>query len=819
MAKKNRDEFLEKTKLQIAKRAGWLCSYPHCRRYTIGSNSDGDGEINVGTAAHICAAAPNGPRYDPKMTLEQRRSPDNGIWMCRTHGTAVDAKDSKFTVELLREWKAQAQKDSWLRVMDNGLPHGPVAQAPSEDELSARLCAAAAADLEVFRRSDKWPSTAIALTLEVDDLSDPVSTSVLATALTTLDDLILVAQPGMGKTTTLFQIAEAVLANGNASPIVVPLGDWSADGAALLESVLKRPAFREFSEDNLRAVATKPGVILLLDGWNELDGAARKRAAVQVARLQLELPELSLLISTRKQALDVPVHGTHINLLPLSETQQVDIARALRGDAGERIIDHAWRTAGVRELVTIPLYLTALLTFPEGTPFPTTKEEVLRHFVTVHEEDDLCAQALAQVTHCFHQRFLEDLAATATRAANTTIAETAARKSISETDDALVAEGQITEKPQPNAVLEALVSHHVLMRAGDSAGYSFQHHQFQEWYASHFVEQLMLASVGDDASRDSLKADVLNQPAWEEAILFACERLARGSQQQHEACGAAILAAFKVDPVLAAEMIYRSTDTVWVCIGMTIRDLVGRWHTRGKVDRALRFMISSGRPEFLDQVWPLITHEDDQVHLAALHGARRFRSSLLGSDAAQRLSALPTKIRQHVLCGIADNSGMDGLDLAAAMAKADPDSEVKAAVVGTFAFRRADRHVAEVLQGADDKTFDLLARKDLIDDVTDENVKARLAAARKRLRNEGVQPYNQMYSLVYGRGDDDRSAELVTLIADMEIDKKQEDAFNLIYEAEKRFPRAVADGILRRVREGRVAHPVPWTQVCLTRRA
>jgi hypothetical protein len=62
----------------------------------------------------------------------------------------------------------------------------------------------------------------------------------------------------MGKTTTLFQIAEAVLANGNASPIVVPLGDWSTDRASLLESVLKRPAFRGISESELRAVAARP---------------------------------------------------------------------------------------------------------------------------------------------------------------------------------------------------------------------------------------------------------------------------------------------------------------------------------------------------------------------------------------------------------------------------------------------------------------------------------------------------------------------------------------------------------------------------------
>ena len=191
----------------------------------------------------------------------------------------------------------------------------------------------------------------------------------------------------MGKTTVLFQIAEAMLAKGNALPIIVPLGDWSTDTTTLLESVLKRHTFQGISEDHLRAVAAKPGVILLLDGWNELDVDARKRAAAQVRRLQAELPELTLLISTRQQTLDVPVDGTRINLLPLSRTQQLDIAKALRGEAGVRMLDQAWRTAGVRELVPIPPYLTALLALPDATPFPTTKEEVLRRFVTVHDED------------------------------------------------------------------------------------------------------------------------------------------------------------------------------------------------------------------------------------------------------------------------------------------------------------------------------------------------------------------------------------------------------------------------------------------------
>jgi hypothetical protein len=186
-----------------------------------------------------------------------------------------------------------------------------------------------------------------------DGFDEPVTPSALAGAVTSLDDLILVAPPGMGKTTTVFQIAEGVLANGKGTPLVVPLGDWATEGATVLDSILKRPAFRGISEDDFRKAAVEPGVVLLLDGWNELDTQARTRARVQVAALKAELPELGLIVSTRKQALDVPFGGTRVDLLPLNEGQQMQIAIAMRGGAGVKIVDQAWRTAGVRELVTI----------------------------------------------------------------------------------------------------------------------------------------------------------------------------------------------------------------------------------------------------------------------------------------------------------------------------------------------------------------------------------------------------------------------------------------------------------------------------------
>jgi hypothetical protein len=801
VTKKNRDDFKPATRLQIAKRAGWLCSFPTCRTPTVGATSDGEGVIDIGTAAHICAAAPGGPRYDEKQSPEERSSAKNGIWMCRDHGKAIDSADSEFTVERLLEWKKQAEYESRRRVLRNEAPFGPT--VTTDAQWAVRIRTAAEADIKVFRKTAKWPSTSVALTLEVDGFDEPVTTGALACVVASLDDLILVAPPGMGKTTTLFQIAEGILTSGNRTPLVVPLGDWATEGATILDSILKRPAFRGISEDDLREAAIQPGVVLLLDGWNELDAQARSRARVQVAALKAELPELGLVVSTRRQALDVPFGGMRIDLLPLNEEQQMQIAVAMRGNAGAKIVDQAWRTAGVRELVTIPLYLTALLSLPENAPFPTTKEEVLRHFVTAHENEANRAEALRAIAQGFQQDYLEYLAVFATLTANTAIADTDARRSISETETLLADNGQITIKPQPDAVLDVLVSKHVLMRAGDTPGYSFQHQQFQEWYASHSVERRIIAEVVGPKGREALKAEVFNLPAWEEAILFAVERLARGDGHQRAACGKAVVAAFEVDPILAAEMIFRSTEEVWAQIAGRIQGLVARWHAPGEVDRAFRFMLTSGRPEFLDAVWPLITHENEKISLKALRNCRRFRPSVLGKDAEKNIKALPQRTRTVLLHEMASHSGMDGLDLASAIAKNDPDPEVQASVVEALAFRRADRHVAEVLQKAGDESFDLIARRGLVDEVDDEQIKKGVAAARKRQAAEETSAYDRLRVIVYAQGSEDRSAELAEIISTIEIERPQNAGVQLIYEARSRYPRAVADGLLARVRAGR----------------
>ena len=104
-----RDDFTEESKRTIAQRVGYLCSRPGCRALTTGPQVDSERALNLGEAAHITAASPGGPRYDSTLTSEQRRHPDNAIWLCRNCAKLADNDASRFTVTDLREWRSRAE--------------------------------------------------------------------------------------------------------------------------------------------------------------------------------------------------------------------------------------------------------------------------------------------------------------------------------------------------------------------------------------------------------------------------------------------------------------------------------------------------------------------------------------------------------------------------------------------------------------------------------------------------------------------------------------------------------------------------------------
>lgn len=109
-----RDNFSQKTKEIIAKRVAWRCSFPGCGRITVGAgHRDKSDVINLGEASHIYAASPEGPRYDESMSQEERKSIDNGIWMCKHHARIIDSDYHNYSPETLKQWKEIAEKHTF----------------------------------------------------------------------------------------------------------------------------------------------------------------------------------------------------------------------------------------------------------------------------------------------------------------------------------------------------------------------------------------------------------------------------------------------------------------------------------------------------------------------------------------------------------------------------------------------------------------------------------------------------------------------------------------------------------------------------------
>ncbi|BCL29153.1 hypothetical protein GCM10017557_40120 [Streptomyces aurantiacus] len=79
----------------------------------------------MGEAAHIYAASPRGPRYNASMTPHERKSIQNGVWLCKTCAKIIDAEEAAYPPETLRVWKQHAEagavRDSAAAVDQTGL--------------------------------------------------------------------------------------------------------------------------------------------------------------------------------------------------------------------------------------------------------------------------------------------------------------------------------------------------------------------------------------------------------------------------------------------------------------------------------------------------------------------------------------------------------------------------------------------------------------------------------------------------------------------------------------------------------------------------
>ncbi|MGO1475362.1 MAG: HNH endonuclease signature motif containing protein [Psychrobacter sp.] len=113
MARAKESNFAPSTIRLLRDRVASLCSNPDCRKSTIAASLEtNDKTTIIGEAAHIKAASSGagGARFDDNMSYDERRSIDNGIWLCKNCHRMIDREPIKYSVENLKRWKSETEE-------------------------------------------------------------------------------------------------------------------------------------------------------------------------------------------------------------------------------------------------------------------------------------------------------------------------------------------------------------------------------------------------------------------------------------------------------------------------------------------------------------------------------------------------------------------------------------------------------------------------------------------------------------------------------------------------------------------------------------
>ena len=112
MTKSGRKPPSRKTLRELYLLSGNQCANPNCATVLINANG-----TLVAEVCHIKAESPGGPRFDKKLSDDQRRLPKNLILLCSTCHTLVDAEPETYTVRRLTKWKKD-REDQFSAVGD-----------------------------------------------------------------------------------------------------------------------------------------------------------------------------------------------------------------------------------------------------------------------------------------------------------------------------------------------------------------------------------------------------------------------------------------------------------------------------------------------------------------------------------------------------------------------------------------------------------------------------------------------------------------------------------------------------------------------------
>lgn len=101
-----------KTHKMLWGKSGNRCAFPNCKIELVIDESETDNPSLIGQEAHIIARKKDGPRGNSELPIENRDYYDNLILMCSNHHKIIDDATSKYTIEILKDFKKE--HENWV---------------------------------------------------------------------------------------------------------------------------------------------------------------------------------------------------------------------------------------------------------------------------------------------------------------------------------------------------------------------------------------------------------------------------------------------------------------------------------------------------------------------------------------------------------------------------------------------------------------------------------------------------------------------------------------------------------------------------------
>lgn len=477
--------------------------------------------------------------------------------------------------------------------------------------------------------------------------TEPLATDAVLGELRTGRRIVIEAPAGMGKTTTLIQLAKTI-SEANGLAFLIDLPEWAKTRRNLLEFIAGMPAFvtNGVGAPTLARTFNVERVALLFNGWNELSGTAAEEIESELRKIDREFPTAGVLVATRAHSIRPPFAGAlRVTLSPLTRTERTNYLKEAVGDRSQELVRQLEGNASLDQLTRTPLILQGVTKlFNAGTPLPATKVGILDAVIRLMEETVEHRNELRRAPLSGNAAtYLSELSTRLTVLGDVTISETEARRACDFASGKLRDGGQSAFAPQPGEILDALCAHHVLERIYyPEPAFRFEHQQFQEFYAALSLDAVLASVFGDtsDAAAQFTKC-YLNVVSWDEPLRMIAEKLGSNSGEGPRAQTSVnqltklVDLALRVDPIFASDLFRLAGSTVAPEVADALFRRVRAWYSLDDANHkqcALAAMFASGSEDFGDIVIPLLAGDNEQSRLGTYRIWPEFHLSSLGND-------------------------------------------------------------------------------------------------------------------------------------------------------------------------------------------